>query len=255
MSPPPAEALSGLLHAVVRPARLPTHRDLERGPLNHFRLGIGAEIMTRVLEFRTNGYIGLSGARRISQDPTQETFERALTGMDAEAGGAVPYLPFMKLYGGFSHYACTRASDADGGTFRAEIELTRYLRIDVQTRSDNKTSEYRFGLGSYNEVRTTISCTFRIKGSVTFGGTTYYTTASGAASTSAAALAEAAVTIPSSSCPSGVLTDTSSVNVAVAAGQPTTINVVFDVTGSIRLDGAPLIPAISPGVPTVTVTQ
>lgn len=114
---------------------------------NHYRYGVGLELLSRYLELRTNGYFPLSGRRRISQDANFKVFERALTGADVEAGGPVPYLPFLKLYGSYAYYDYRHDIDSHIAKFRGEIKLARFLRLDVETFNDNKAPwEYRIGL-------------------------------------------------------------------------------------------------------------
>jgi hypothetical protein len=114
---------------------------------NHYRFGTGLEMLSQYLELRTNGYFPMSGRRRISQDADFKVFERALTGADVEAGGPVPYLPFLKLYGSYAYYDYKHDIDSHIAKFRGEVKLLRFLRLDVETWNDNKAPwEYRIGL-------------------------------------------------------------------------------------------------------------
>jgi hypothetical protein len=113
----------------------------------HYRFGTGLELLTRHFELRTNGYFPLSGNRKVSDGTFYKVFERALTGMDVEAGGPVPYLPFLKLYGSYAYYDYDKDFDSHIGKFRAEVKLARFLRLDVETWNDNKAPwQYRIGL-------------------------------------------------------------------------------------------------------------
>lgn len=114
---------------------------------NHYRLGVGLELLGRYLELRTNGYFPLSERRTVGEDANQTVYERALKGMDVEAGGPVPYMPSLKLYGSYAYYDYTKDIDSHIGKFRAELKLTRFLRLDAETWNDNKAPwGYRIGL-------------------------------------------------------------------------------------------------------------
>lgn len=114
---------------------------------NHYRLGLGGEALSRYLELRANGYFGLSGRRTVGEDVNREVFERALTGMDVEVGGPVPYLPFLKLFGSYAYYDYKYDIDSHIAKVRAEVKLARFLRLDAEAFNDNKAPwEYRVGL-------------------------------------------------------------------------------------------------------------
>ncbi len=114
---------------------------------NHHRLGIGLELLGRYAELRSNGYFPITGKQKIKEDASQKIFERPLTGMDIELGGPVPYLPFLKLYGSYAFYDYTKDIDSHIGKVRAEVKLTRFLRLDLDTWKDNKFPwKYRLGL-------------------------------------------------------------------------------------------------------------
>ena len=103
--------------------------------------------MSRYVELRGNGYFPVTGSRKIKEDTEKKTFERALTGADIEAGGPLPYLPFLKLYGGYAFYDYHEDINSHIGKIRAEVSLTRFLRLDAQTWNDNKAPwKYRIGL-------------------------------------------------------------------------------------------------------------
>ena len=114
---------------------------------DHQRLGVGLELLSRYVELRGNGYFPVTGSRKIKEDTEKKTFERALTGADIEAGGPLPYLPFLKLYGGYAFYDYHKDINSHIGKIRAEVSLTRFLRLDAQTWNDNKAPwKYRIGL-------------------------------------------------------------------------------------------------------------
>lgn len=102
---------------------------------------------------------------------------------------------------------------------------------------------------TYNRIRVTLSCTIRLRGSVAFGGQTYYTTGAAGTSTVAGNLAEGAFTVPAAGgCVGGLLTSTDTVSMTVFEDQAKTVNVSFNVTGAIRLD----VNVLSPNTVTVS---
>jgi hypothetical protein len=113
----------------------------------HYRLGVGTEVLSRYLELRANGYFPLSDRRKVGEDVNQTVFERALKGTDIEAGGPVPYLPFLKLFGGYAFYDHRFDIDSHISKVRAELKLTRFLRLDGEAQNDNKAPwQYRVGI-------------------------------------------------------------------------------------------------------------
>ena len=113
---------------------------------NHHRLGVGFELLSRYLEYRSNGYFPVTGSKKIKEDANQKIFERPLTGADVELGGPVPYLPFLKLYGSYAYYNYKKDIDSHIGKVRTELKLARFLRLDLDTWKDNKFPwKYRVG--------------------------------------------------------------------------------------------------------------
>lgn len=71
---------------------------------HHTRLGVGLEALSAAVEFRANGYLGLSPTRRIQEDGATTNVERAVDGFDVEFGAPVPHYSRMKLFGGYEWY-------------------------------------------------------------------------------------------------------------------------------------------------------
>ncbi len=114
---------------------------------HHHRAGAGLELLSRYIELRVNGYFPVTSSRRIGNDANQDFFERPLKGGDIEAGGPVPYLPFLKLYGSYAFYDYTMVTDTHTRKFRAELKPLRFFRVDVETwKEGGNTWNYRIGL-------------------------------------------------------------------------------------------------------------
>jgi len=105
---------------------------------DHARVGGGAEILTRQLEFRWNIYEPTSNARLVeNQANGNRVFDTAVAGYDLELGGPAPYFPDLKLYGKHQAWDFKAGKDLirDGG--RAELYLTSFLRIDAEAWYDS----------------------------------------------------------------------------------------------------------------------
>lgn len=142
---------------------------------------------------------------------------------------------------------------SDGGTtfitLREADQEMDIASVNAGAAAANYASGLSLTPASYNRVRVTISCTIKLRGSVAFAGTTYYTTSAGGTSTSAGNLAEGSFTIPASAgCSGGTLTSTETLSFTVIQDQPKTVNVDFNVTGAIRLD----VVVLSPNTVSVT---
>jgi hypothetical protein len=146
---------------------------------------------------------------------------------------------------------------SDGGTTfvtlkEADQEMD-IASVNAGALAANYASGATLPAATYNRIRVTISCTIKLRGNVSFGGITYYTTSTGGTSAVAGNLAEGSYTVPAGAgCAGGQLTSTDTVSFAVIEGQGKTMNVSFDVTGSIRLDGAPGGATLSPNTVTVS---
>lgn len=113
----------------------------------HHRAGVGFEATTdRGLEGRINTYFGVSTKRLVQEDAGGQRFEKVADGLDWEIGGPVPYLSFLKLYGGGNWYSFERFRNKYGWQMRMEYNPIKYSRLTFLMLDDNKKKEisYRF---------------------------------------------------------------------------------------------------------------
>lgn len=142
---------------------------------------------------------------------------------------------------------------SDGGatfvTLKEADQQMDIASVNAGAVAANYASGASLPAGIYNRIRVTISCNMRLRGQVAFGVNTFYTTAAGGtAANDATQLAEGPFTIPTPPCAGGSLTDTETVSFTVIEGQGKTVDVIFDVTGGIRVDAG----VLSPNTVTVT---
>lgn len=105
----------------------------------HQRAGVGFEMITdRGLEGRVNTYLRASDIRQIEENAGGQNFEKVANGLDWEAGGPVPFLSFLKLYGGGYWYSFERFKDKAGWKARAEYNPVKYSRLVFEMFDDNK---------------------------------------------------------------------------------------------------------------------
>jgi adhesin/invasin len=113
----------------------------------HYRQSVGLEALTSIAEARLNYYFGLSPKRIIEQTSASTIYEKAVDGLDAEFGAPIPYLPWLKIYGGLYYYDYEKFKNKEGWKLRGEIKPMDYLTINLETFDDNKsTREYRTDL-------------------------------------------------------------------------------------------------------------
>ena len=106
----------------------------------HYRMGFGAEAFYKLLEFRANSYLAMSPQRLVSQSGVYDTYERAVSGFDMEAGVPVPYMNWVNLYGGMYWYDYRKSDNKTGWTARAQIKPLKYLTSNFTAFDDNKGS-------------------------------------------------------------------------------------------------------------------
>jgi hypothetical protein len=110
----------------------------------HYRQGLGLEAITKVLEGRSNLYFGLSPKRLVEETAGSYVYEKVANGFDAELGGPVPYLPWLKVFGGYYQYDFKKFKDMIGWKARGEIKPYKFITINLETYDDNKgEQEYR----------------------------------------------------------------------------------------------------------------
>ncbi|HSV43557.1 MAG TPA: inverse autotransporter beta domain-containing protein, partial [Candidatus Bathyarchaeia archaeon] len=105
--------------------------------LNHARLGYGVELIGNRLEFRTNFYTGLTGQRDTGLGTGSVTyFQEVVDGFDTEIGTPVPYLPWMKIFGGYQWYDYKHRGDFCGWTSRLEMTLKKAAVLNLNIFDD-----------------------------------------------------------------------------------------------------------------------
>lgn len=104
-------------------------------------------------------------------------------------------------------------------------------RVDLTqgVNAGNFLSGQSIPVGTINRIRVTIDDTMIIKGTVSYGGTTYYTVADYTTQDTRVAGNYANQT---ENCPMGNITNTETVNINVTAGQSVIVRVTFDISNS-----------------------
>ncbi len=113
----------------------------------HSRAGVGVEAITdQGLEARMNSYIRVSRPRLVQEDPFNSYYEKVANGFDWELGAPLPYMPFLKVYGGGNWYNFQHFYNKYGWQTRLEYTPAKYSRFDFILLDDNKGSRmnYRF---------------------------------------------------------------------------------------------------------------
>ena len=113
----------------------------------HHRAGVGFEaINDKGLEARLNTYMRVSSQRLVSEDAGGQNFEKVANGFDWEVGTPLPYMPYLKIYGGGNWYSFERFHNKYGWNMRLEYTPIKYSRLDFIMVDDNKRNDisYRF---------------------------------------------------------------------------------------------------------------
>jgi len=114
----------------------------------HYRGGLGLEAFFHQVEMRSNAYFGMSPQRTIKQSGAQSQYEKAVDGIDFEVGGPLPYINWIKFYGGGYWYDYKKFEDKSGWQTRTEIQPFDCLTLNFITYDDNKGSqEYKVDVG------------------------------------------------------------------------------------------------------------
>jgi hypothetical protein len=110
----------------------------------HYRQGLGLELISKRLELRTNAYFALSGRRLVEEDASSFIYERAVNGGDVEIGGPVPYLPWLKIFANYYQYDFKKFNNMKGWKLRGELKPFKFITLNLETYDDNKGErEYR----------------------------------------------------------------------------------------------------------------
>ena len=113
----------------------------------HQRAGIGLEAFTdKGAEARLNTYFRVSSIRLVRDDPSGQYFEKVANGLDWELGSPLPYLPFLKIYGGGYWYSFEKFRNKLGWSMRLEYNPIKNSRLIFKVLDDNKRKKesYRF---------------------------------------------------------------------------------------------------------------
>jgi len=144
--------------------------------------------------------------------------------------------------------------DAVTGQFLATppFDVTDLDIAGVSPNSSVSSGGASIPVSTYDKVKATLNCTVKLKGSVTFSGTTYFTTSGGGVSTTGPA-AEGTYSLPALLCTPPSVTFESPV-FATPFSIGGTVTLTFNAADSILLNGAPGSPALSAGPFSVTMT-
>lgn len=104
----------------------------------HYRIGFGLETFINQVELRANSYIGLSDERLVSETGSTKIYEKAVDGFDGEFGIPLPYMNWIKVYGGGYWYNYERFKNKEGWRIRSEFKPFKYTAINLITYDDNK---------------------------------------------------------------------------------------------------------------------
>lgn len=122
-----------------------TFFDYQTSP-KHYRTSVGVEMKTKTLEANANYYFALSPERTVKDTLLVDVTEKAVDGFDAEVGGPLPYVPWFKLYQGYTKFYHESSEDEKSWKQRAEISAGNFFTIDAERY--NKTIndvDYRIG--------------------------------------------------------------------------------------------------------------
>jgi len=110
---------------------------------NHSRMGLGFEAIANSFEARANYYHALSSQREVGAFG-REVFEKAVNGFDLEAGGRVPFIPWVKLFGGYQRYFHANTPDKKGWTSRALLTPVKCASVNLEAYNwENDETSYR----------------------------------------------------------------------------------------------------------------
>lgn len=103
---------------------------------NHHRMGFGLELFSDSLETRFNYYEGLSPVRKVLVNTQRTVYEKVIDGFDGEVGGRLPYLPWVKFFGGYRYFEYIHSTDSKGWKARLELKPTKYITLNLETFDD-----------------------------------------------------------------------------------------------------------------------
>ncbi len=104
----------------------------------HYRVGFGLEAFINQIEFRSNIYIGLSPRRLVDQTLTDDIYEKAVDGFDAEIGLPLPHMNWVKLFAGGNWYNYEKFDNKEGWKLRCELKPLKQGALNLIVYDDNK---------------------------------------------------------------------------------------------------------------------
>lgn len=113
----------------------------------HSRGGLGVDLVTdRGIEARVNSYLRISNERLIKEDSVNYYYEKVANGLDGELGLPLPYLPFLKIYGGGYWYNFEHFKNKYGWQGRLEFTPVKFSRLNLEVYDDTKTKNVNYRL-------------------------------------------------------------------------------------------------------------
>jgi hypothetical protein len=101
-----------------------------------YRMGVGFEMLGRIVDFRANAYHAVNGKRRYVTGVVEDYYERAISRFDMEVGVPLPFTPWLRVYAGGYVSDRTESKDYGGLKFRLEAKLKNALTIEGYTYTD-----------------------------------------------------------------------------------------------------------------------
>ncbi|HEY3376137.1 MAG TPA: carboxypeptidase regulatory-like domain-containing protein [Armatimonadota bacterium] len=112
---------------------------------HHSRLGVGAEYFSRLIEYRANLYLPVSGVKEVERTvlPTGilYTYERALRGVDVEVGSHFKQAPWLGLFASGFAYSNNYHDDLTGYRLRSQLQLTPRLALEAGYIGSNQSHQ------------------------------------------------------------------------------------------------------------------
>ncbi len=125
----------------------------------HSRGGFGLEgISDRGLEARLNTYAAISGEHLVKEDANEFEYEEVANGFDWELGSPLPYLNFLKVYGGGYWYNFQHFKNKYGWQMRTEYNPIKGSRVVFRMFDDTKRSKVGYGFEGALSFKFTSFC-------------------------------------------------------------------------------------------------
>lgn len=85
-----------------------------------------------------------SQQRLVSEDAGGQNFEKVANGFDWEVGAPLPYMPYLKVYGGGNWYSFEKFHNKYGWNMRMEYIPVKYSRLAFIMVDDNKRNDISY---------------------------------------------------------------------------------------------------------------